>query len=91
MHFPTYGWWQDKVYRFNDPDHIVLRDATDGENRARVSLRGLSLEFFIAGMISNKGGSKEVKETRKIFDECRDQCTIANAWESFIHSQIGDR
>lgn len=49
----SYGWWQDKVYQFNDPDHIVLRDATDGENRARVT-SGLSLEFSLLEMISAK-------------------------------------
>ncbi len=50
----SYGWWQDKVYQFNDPDHIVLRDATDGENRASVLLRVSLLEFSLLEMISAK-------------------------------------
>lgn len=57
----SYGWWQDKIYRFNDPDHIVLRDATDGENRARV-VSGVITGIFIAGDDFSRGGTEEVKE-----------------------------
>ena len=57
----SYGWWQDRVYQFNDPDHIVLRDATDGENRARVT-SGVITGIFIAGDDFSKGGTKEVKD-----------------------------
>lgn len=56
----SYGWWQDRVYQFNDADHIVLRDATDGENRARVT-SGVITGIYIAGDDFSKGGSKEVK------------------------------
>lgn len=54
----SYGWWQDKVYQFNDPDHIVLRDATDGENRARVTSGSLQ-EFSLLEMISAKAVLKK--------------------------------
>lgn len=57
----SYGWWQDRVYQFNDPDHIVLREATDGENRARVT-SGVITGLFIAGDDFSKEGSKVVKE-----------------------------
>ena len=57
----SYGWWQDKVYCFNDPDHIVLRDATDGENRARV-VSGVITGIFIAGDDFSRGGPEEVKK-----------------------------
>ena len=39
----TYGWWLDRVYPFNDPDHILLYKPeeaefyTEGANRARVT------------------------------------------------------
>lgn len=32
----TYGWWQTYMYDFIDADHIVFRDASIGENRARL-------------------------------------------------------
>lgn len=57
----SYGWWQDKVYQYNDPDHIVLREATEGENRARVT-SGVITGIFIAGDDFSKGGPEEVKE-----------------------------
>ena len=37
MNALSYGWWIDGVYQYNDADHVVLRDATDGENRARIT------------------------------------------------------
>ena len=57
----SYGWWLDEVYQFNDPDHIVLRDASEGENRARVT-SGVITGVFIAGDDFSLGGSKEVKD-----------------------------
>lgn len=37
MNALSYGWWIDGVYQYNDADHVVLRDATEGENRARIT------------------------------------------------------
>jgi hypothetical protein len=57
----SYGWWLDYVYQFNDSDHIVLRDAEEGENRARVT-SGVIIGICIAGDDFSKGGSALVKE-----------------------------
>lgn len=77
----SYGWWQDKVYQFNDPDHIVLREATDGENRARVT-SGVITGLFIAGDDFSKGGPKEVKEKAMKYMTNAEINAIANG-ESF--------
>ncbi len=60
----SYGWWLDKVYQYNDPDHIVLREATEGENRARVT-SGVITGIFIAGDDFSAGGPQEAKERAK--------------------------
>lgn len=42
----TYGWWLNRAYCYNDPDHLVLRDAQPGANRVRITsglLTGLAL------------------------------------------------
>lgn len=57
----SYGWWQDGVYQFNDADHIVLRDATDGENRARIT-SGVITGIYITGDDFSAGGGKDGKE-----------------------------
>lgn len=57
----SYGWWQDKVYQFNDADHIVLRDATEGENRARITSAVIT-GIYITGDDYSAGGPKEGKE-----------------------------
>ena len=37
MNALSYGWWIDGIYQYNDADHVVLRDASEGENRARIT------------------------------------------------------
>jgi alpha-galactosidase len=32
----TYGWWQSQIYDYIDADHMVFRNVTIGENRARL-------------------------------------------------------
>lgn len=57
----SYGWWINHVYAFNDADHIVLKDATEGENRARVTSAVIT-GLYIAGDDYSKEGSAEGKE-----------------------------
>ncbi|MDR2086467.1 MAG: alpha-galactosidase [Dysgonamonadaceae bacterium] len=64
MNAVSYGWWIDKVYRYNDADHIVLRDATEGENRARVTSAVIT-GLYIAGDDFSEEGSEEGKERAK--------------------------
>ena len=48
MNAVSYGWWQELVYQYNDADHIVLKDATEGENRARIT-SGIITGLYILG------------------------------------------
>lgn len=41
------GWWLNRIYPFNDPDHIVLDNVSEGENRARITTAA------ITGMLMN--------------------------------------
>lgn len=66
MNALSYGWWQDYVYQFNDADHIVLQDATEGENRARVT-SGVITGLYIAGDDFSNGGSAQGKERARQF------------------------
>ncbi|MDD3195260.1 MAG: alpha-galactosidase [Paludibacter sp.] len=60
MNAVSYGWWTDKVYQFNDADHIVLKDATEGENRARIT-SGVITGLYIAGDDFSAEGPEEGK------------------------------
>jgi alpha-galactosidase len=64
MNAVSYGWWIDKVYSYNDADHVVLRDATEGENRARVTSAVIT-GLFISGDDFSEGGPEEGKERAK--------------------------
>lgn len=48
MNALSYGWWIDRIYQYNDADHVVLRDATEGENRARITSSAIT-GLFIMG------------------------------------------
>lgn len=62
----SYGWWINNIYRFNDADHVVLQEASEGENRARVT-SAVVTGLFIAGDDFSKGGSEEGKAKAKQF------------------------
>jgi len=57
----SYGWWQDEVYQYNDADHLVLREATEGENRARMT-SGAITGLYIVGDDFSKGGKQVDKD-----------------------------
>lgn len=52
------GWWTDRLYQFNDPDHIVLvgngdqGSTTIGENRARVTSGAVTGMMLVADNFS---------------------------------------
>ena len=48
MNALTWGWWIDRIYQYNDADHVVLREATEGENRARITSSVIT-GLFITG------------------------------------------
>lgn len=57
MNALSYGWWIDRVYSFNDADHVVLRDATEGENRARITSAVITGMFITGDDFSINGDS----------------------------------
>ena len=62
----SYGWWIDRVYQYNDADHIVLRDAEESENRARVTSSVIT-GLYIVGDDFSRTGDPKVKERAKKF------------------------
>ena len=76
MNAVSYGWWTDKLYAVNDPDHLVMckqnngARETMGENRARATT-GMVTGAFIFGdnfsLKGLKGGAKPgyATESRK--------------------------
>lgn len=56
----TYGWWLDRIYHYNDGDHIVYKDVSEGENRARVTSSAITGVYFLGDDMS-AGGKAEVK------------------------------
>ena len=53
-----YGWWQNELYNFVDADHVVFGNATDEENRAR-----LTSSLITGTLITGDDYSKDGKWT----------------------------
>lgn len=50
------GWWLDRVYCYNDPDHLVLsRGETDGEARIRYTMGAMTGTVLLGDNYSLKG------------------------------------
>ncbi|MFR0679204.1 FG-GAP-like repeat-containing protein [Dysgonomonas mossii] len=64
----SFGWWLDKVYAFNDPDHLALHDResrnlySEGENRARIT-SGVITGLYMLGNNTSLRGSYLGKQT----------------------------
>ena len=60
MNAMSWGWWTDRLYAVNDPDHLVLHNKgynlreTEGENRVRVTSGVCSGAFIIGDSFSDK-------------------------------------
>lgn len=77
----SYGWWIDRVYQFNDADHVVLQQAAEGENRARVTSAVIT-GLFINGDDFSAAGPEEGKEKARKFLTNADVIAVAQG-ESF--------
>ena len=61
MNAISYGWWTDKLYAVNDPDHLVMckqnngANETLGENRARATTGMVTGAFIFGDNFSLKG------------------------------------
>ena len=52
------GWWLDRVYQYNDPDHLVLsRAKTDGEARVRYTCGAMTGTVLLGDNYSTVGDS----------------------------------
>lgn len=55
MNSLSYGWWLDRVYVFNDADHLVMGDRSDGENRARMTSGAITGLYMLGDNLSTDG------------------------------------
>lgn len=52
----SFGWWLDRVYSYNDPDHLVMGDRSDAENMSRVT-SGVCAGYCMLGDNLSTAGS----------------------------------
>ncbi len=66
----SFGWWLDRVYTHNDPDHIVLYDEahdrmySESENRARITSAVIIGLYMLGDNLSLKGGCPGTQTAR---------------------------
>lgn len=56
MNSLSFGWWLDRVYSYNDPDHLVMGNRSDEENMSRVT-SGVCAGYCMLGDNLSTAGS----------------------------------
>ena len=62
----TYGWWLDKIYDFNDADHVVLDGYSEAENRSRITSSAITGIFILGDDFSKAGSALGKKRVMKL-------------------------
>lgn len=60
----SYGWWLDRVYHYNDADHVVLQGARETENRSRITSSIITGIFILGDDFSVDGTTSAVSKER---------------------------
>ena len=55
MNSLSFGWWLDRIYAYNDPDHIVMGDVSEAENITRITTAAVTGYFMVGDNLSTKG------------------------------------
>jgi len=91
----TYGWWENqRLYDFNDPDHIVLhqsfcmdRESTIGEARARYTTAAIAGGVM---MLSDDYERPEARERTEMFACNAEVNAVAAARTAFVPVEAAD-
>lgn len=70
MNSLSFGWWLDRVYAYNDPDHLVMGDRSPAENMSRITSGAVTGYFMIGDNLTTKGsyiGSEISQEKVKTY------------------------
>ncbi|MDL2222183.1 T9SS type A sorting domain-containing protein [Parabacteroides sp. OttesenSCG-928-N08] len=88
----SFGWWLDRVYTFNDADHLVLYDEAsnkkyrENENRARITSGVITGIYMLGDNYSRKGtliGTEEARNRALKYATNADINEIARCADSF--------
>lgn len=66
----SFGWWLDRVYNFNDADHLVLDGPEEKVNRMRITTGVITGNYVLGDNFSQKGsapGTMNARERAKRF------------------------
>ena len=55
MNSLSFGWWLDRVYSFNNPDHIVMGTRSDEENVSRMASAAVTGYCILGDNLSTEG------------------------------------
>lgn len=84
----SYGWWLDKVYNFNDADHLVLHkdNYDDAANRMRITSGVITGTYILGDNFSQKGtciGDPAARRKAETFATNAEVNAIARIGKSF--------
>lgn len=57
MNSYSFGWWLNRVYSFNDPDHLVMGNRSEAENISRVTTAVVTSYCILGDNLSTAGSA----------------------------------
>lgn len=82
----SFGWWLDRVYSYNDPDHLCMGDRSNEENMSRITSAVCSGYCMIGDNLSTAGsyiGTAQSQEKAKNYFTRPEINEIINLGRSF--------
>jgi len=55
MNSLSFGWWLNRIYCFNDPDHLVMGDRSAAENMSRITTAAVTGYCILGDNLSTEG------------------------------------
>ena len=77
MNSLSFGWWLNRVYCFNDPDHLVMGDRSDAENMSRMTTGAVTGYCMLGDNLSTKGSYIGSRAVDLFYLETEDSYDIA--------------
>ncbi|MBQ8424330.1 MAG: hypothetical protein IJY36_08785 [Coprobacter sp.] len=64
----SFGWWLDRVYCYNDPDHIVMGNRSDAENISRMTTAAVTGYCMLGDNLATAGSyiGDETSQTKAV-------------------------
>ncbi len=96
MNSLSFGWWLNRVYCYNDPDHLVMGDRSAGENMSRMTTAAVTGYCMLGDNLSTAGSfigsatSQEKSQKYATYEKVNDVIRLGKSFRpAYGHKVFG--